>query len=43
MKENKVQIESWAPFVEGKNNLFQNDIDNLAVSRLYPSYSEISF
>lgn len=26
MKENKVQIESWAPFAEGKNNLFQNDV-----------------
>lgn len=24
MKENNVQIESWAPFAEGKNNLFQN-------------------
>ncbi|MCM3626102.1 aldo/keto reductase [Paenibacillus glycanilyticus] len=26
MKENKVQIESWAPFAEGKNDLFQNDV-----------------
>ncbi|MFF2890126.1 aldo/keto reductase [Paenibacillus sp. NPDC057967] len=26
MKENKVQIESWAPFAEGKNNLFQNEV-----------------
>ncbi|MRN54925.1 aldo/keto reductase [Paenibacillus monticola] len=26
MKENKVQIESWAPFAEGKNNLFQNEL-----------------
>ena len=25
MKENKVQIESWAPFAEGRNNLFDND------------------
>jgi diketogulonate reductase-like aldo/keto reductase len=24
--DNKVQIESWAPFAEGKNNLFQNEI-----------------
>jgi diketogulonate reductase-like aldo/keto reductase len=24
--ENKVQIESWGPFAEGKNNLFQNDL-----------------
>ena len=26
MKENNVQIESWAPFAEGKNNLFQNEV-----------------
>ncbi|MGA5692805.1 aldo/keto reductase [Cytobacillus pseudoceanisediminis] len=26
MKENNVQIESWGPFAEGKNNIFQNDI-----------------
>ncbi|KQX44557.1 aldo/keto reductase [Paenibacillus sp. Root444D2] len=26
MKDNNVQIESWAPFAEGKNNLFQNEV-----------------
>ncbi|WP_138752107.1 aldo/keto reductase [Paenibacillus sinopodophylli] len=26
MKDNHVQIESWAPFAEGKNNLFQNEV-----------------
>lgn len=26
MKENGVQIESWGPFAEGKNNFFQNEI-----------------
>lgn len=26
MKENRVQIESWGPFAEGKNNLFQNEV-----------------
>lgn len=26
MKENNVQIESWAPFAEGKSNLFQNEL-----------------
>ncbi len=26
MKENHVQIESWGPFAEGKNNFFQNEI-----------------
>lgn len=26
MKERNVQIESWGPFAEGKNNIFQNEI-----------------
>ena len=26
LQENKVQIESWGPFAEGKNNMFQNDL-----------------
>lgn len=26
MKENNVQIESWAPFAEGRNNMFQNEV-----------------
>jgi 2,5-diketo-D-gluconate reductase A len=26
MKENNVQIESWGPFAEGKNNMFQNAV-----------------
>ena len=26
LKENNVQIESWGPFAEGKNNIFQNEI-----------------
>lgn len=26
MKENHVQIESWGPFAEGKNNMFQNEL-----------------
>ncbi|MBD1379897.1 aldo/keto reductase [Metabacillus arenae] len=26
MNENNVQIESWAPFAEGKNNIFQNEV-----------------
>jgi len=26
MKENHVQIESWGPFAEGKNNLFHNEV-----------------
>jgi diketogulonate reductase-like aldo/keto reductase len=26
MKENNIQIESWGPFAEGKNDFFQNEI-----------------
>jgi len=26
LRENGVQIESWGPFAEGKNNIFQNEI-----------------
>ncbi|CAM4026296.1 aldo/keto reductase [Lederbergia lenta] len=26
MKENNVQIESWGPFAEGKNNMFKNEL-----------------
>jgi 2,5-diketo-D-gluconate reductase A len=26
LKENNVQIQSWAPFAEGKNNLFANEV-----------------
>ena len=26
LKENKVQIESWGPFAEGRNNMFSNDV-----------------
>jgi 2,5-diketo-D-gluconate reductase A len=26
LKENNVQMESWGPFAEGKNNIFQNEL-----------------
>jgi diketogulonate reductase-like aldo/keto reductase len=26
LTENKVQIESWGPFAEGKHNIFQNEV-----------------
>jgi len=26
LKENKVQIESWGPFAEGKNDMFRNEL-----------------
>jgi 2,5-diketo-D-gluconate reductase A len=32
--ENNVQIESWGPFAEGKNNIFQNEV-LLSIARKY--------
>src|SRR4029079_2692097 len=26
LQENNIQIESWGPFAEGKNNIFHNDV-----------------
>jgi 2,5-diketo-D-gluconate reductase A len=26
LKENNIQLEAWAPFAEGKHNIFQNDV-----------------
>ncbi len=34
LEENKVQIESWGPFAEGKNNIFENEL-LLALSGKY--------
>lgn len=34
LQENNIQIESWGPFAEGKNNIFQNEL-LLALSAKY--------
>jgi 2,5-diketo-D-gluconate reductase A len=34
MKENNVQIESWGPLAEGKNNIFQNEV-LLSIAKKY--------
>ncbi len=34
LQENNVQIESWAPFAEGRNNLFQNEL-LLSIAKKY--------
>ncbi|MFC0181711.1 Aldo/keto reductase [Pseudarcicella hirudinis] len=34
LQENSIQIESWGPFAEGKNNIFQNEL-LLALSAKY--------
>ena len=34
LQENNVQIESWGPFAEGKNNIFKNEL-LLLIARKY--------
>ena len=34
LQENNIQIESWGPFAEGKNNIFQNEL-LLSISKKY--------
>jgi 2,5-diketo-D-gluconate reductase A len=34
LQENKVQMESWAPFAEGRNHIFQNEV-LLSIPRKY--------
>ncbi|WP_058304191.1 aldo/keto reductase [Gorillibacterium timonense] len=41
MKENKVQIESWAPFAEGKNNLFQNELLTAIAEKYNKSVAQV--
>ncbi|MWV42700.1 aldo/keto reductase [Paenibacillus sp. HJL G12] len=41
MKENHVQIESWAPFAEGKNNLFQNEILVSIAEKVHKSVAQV--
>ena len=41
MKEKGVQIESWAPFAEGKNNLFQNGILKSIAAKYQKSVAQV--
>jgi 2,5-diketo-D-gluconate reductase A len=41
LAENKVQIESWGPFAEGKNNLFQNEILLSIATRYNKSIAQV--
>lgn len=34
LQENNVQVEAWAPFAEGQNNIFQNDL-LLSIAKKY--------
>jgi diketogulonate reductase-like aldo/keto reductase len=41
MKENNVQIESWAPFAEGRNNIFQNKVLVSIAKRYHKSVAQV--
>ena len=41
LQENNVQIESWGPFAEGKNNLFQNEILTAIASKHNKSVAQV--
>jgi diketogulonate reductase-like aldo/keto reductase len=41
MKEYNVQIEAWAPFAEGKNNLFQNSVLTAIGEKKHKSIAQV--
>lgn len=41
MKEYNVQIESWAPFAEGRNNMFQNEVLVLLAKKYNKSVAQV--
>lgn len=41
MKTKGVQIESWAPFAEGKNNLFQNEVLIAMANKYHKSVAQV--
>ncbi len=40
-QENSVQVEAWAPFAEGRNNLFQNEILQAIAASHHKSVAQI--
>jgi 2,5-diketo-D-gluconate reductase A len=41
LAENKVQIESWGPFAEGKNNIFQNEVLGSLATKYNKSVAQV--
>ena len=41
LAENKVQIESWGPFAEGRNNIFQNELLLSIATRYSKSIAQV--
>jgi diketogulonate reductase-like aldo/keto reductase len=41
LQENSVQVEAWAPFAEGKNNIFQNEVLLLIAAKHKKSVAQV--
>lgn len=41
LQENNIQIESWGPFAEGRNNIFQNDVLSSIASKHGKSVAQV--
>src|SRR5436190_15674720 len=41
LQENQVQIESWGPFAEGKNNIFQNEVLHFIARKYGKSVAQV--
>lgn len=41
MQENNVQIEAWAPFAEGKNNIFHNEVLSSIADKYKKSVAQV--
>ncbi|MBS4201451.1 aldo/keto reductase [Bacillus sp. FJAT-49732] len=41
MKENNVQIQSWGPFAEGRNNMFENEVLISIAEKHYKSVAQV--
>jgi diketogulonate reductase-like aldo/keto reductase len=41
LQENNVQIESWGPFAEGKNNIFENELLRSIASKYQKTVAQV--
>ena len=41
LQDNQIQIESWGPFAEGKNNIFQNEVLRSIGSKYHKSVAQV--
>ncbi len=41
LQDNKVQIQSWGPFAEGKNNIFENELLNSIAGKYWKTLAQV--